>query len=104
MDFEVIFSEQAEQDLDKIISYCLYKLKNTQAAMNILSDVENTLKRLSCMADSLRLCENTLLCDLGYREIRLKQHSYFMLYRIEGNRAYVDAIYHDLQDYEGVFR
>ncbi len=104
MDFDVIFSEQAEQNLDRIISYCLYKLKNTQAAMNILKDVENTLKRLSYMADGLKLCENARLRDLGYRKIHLRQHSYFLLYRIEDNKVYVDAVYHDLQDYEGVFK
>ncbi len=104
MSFEVIFSEQAEQNLDKIINYCLYKLQNTQAAMNILKDAESTLKRLSYMAGSLKLCENTRLRDLGYRKIRLRQHSCFMLYRIEGNKVYVDAVYHDLQDYEGVFK
>ncbi len=26
-----------------------------------------------------------------------------MLYRIEGTTAYVDAIYHQLQDYENIF-
>lgn len=102
MGFEVIFSEQAEQNLDRIINYCLYKLKNTQAAMNILSDAEDTLKRLSNVADSLKLCENTRLHDLGYRKIHFKRHNYFMLYRIEGNKAYVDAVYHDLQDYENI--
>lgn len=27
-------------------------------------------------------------------------HRYFMLYRIEGDRAIIDAIFHELQDYE----
>lgn len=70
--------------------------------MNILSDAEDTLKRLSNMADSLKLCENIRLHDLGYRKIHFKRHNYLMLYRIEGNKAYVDAVYHDLQDYENI--
>lgn len=53
---------------------------------------------------SLKLCENTLLRDCGYRTIHLKRHNYFMIYRIIDNIVRVDGIYHDLQDYENYFK
>lgn len=31
------------------------------------------------------------------------RHRYVMLYRTDGANAYVDAIYHQLQDYENTF-
>ena len=31
------------------------------------------------------------------------RHRYLMLCRVEGHTAYVDAIYHQLQDYENIF-
>jgi hypothetical protein len=36
----------------------------------------------------------------GYRRINFLSHNYFMMYRLEGNVAVVDNIFHDLQDYE----
>ena len=39
----------------------------------------------------------------GYHIIHFMRHRYLMLYRIEGTIAYVDAIYHQLQDYENTF-
>lgn len=36
--------------------------------------------------------------------IHFKYHRYFMLYRIEDDKVCVDAIYHDLQDYEGILQ
>ena len=42
---------------------------------------------------------NYILCDIHF-----KRHKYFMLYRIEGDKVYVDGIYHDSQDYENIAR
>ena len=47
-----------------------------------------------------KLCDNPRLNALGYRKIHFLSHRYFMLYRIEGNLAVVDNIFHELQDYE----
>lgn len=38
--------------------------------------------------------------ELGYRRINFKSHRYFMLYRVEEDKVYVDNIFHELQDYE----
>ena len=36
--------------------------------------------------------------------IHFKHHKYFMLYRIEDGKVYIDGIYHDSQDYENIAR
>lgn len=100
MGFEVVLTSQAQLDFRDITNYLLYKLKSDQAADSVVSDMENTIERLSHIADSLKLCEDPRLRDLGYRTIHFKHHKYFMLYRVEGVHVYVDGIYHDLQDYE----
>ena len=33
-----------------------------------------------------------------YRKIRLRRHDYYLLYRLDGNTAIVDRMFHDLQD------
>lgn len=39
----------------------------------------------------------------GYRIIHFLHHRYLMLYRAEGQSVYVDAVYHQLQNYENTF-
>lgn len=102
MEYEVILTNPAREQLEQIIHYILYELESVQAADSVMRDAEATQQRLSRIAGSLKLCEDTKLRDLGYRTIRFKSHNYFMLYRMEGGRVYVDGIYHDLQDYENM--
>ena len=102
MDYKVILTIPAKAQLDHIIEYILSEYESTQAALSIMDDAEETKYRLSHVAGGLKLCENSRLRDLGYRIIRFKRHNYFMLYRIQDDVVYVDAIYHDLQNYEDI--
>jgi plasmid stabilization system protein ParE len=100
MDYKVIITNDAEADLDHFISYLLFVKKSQQAASNVLDDFEQTKNELSRVAESLKYCENPKLKKYGYKRINFLHHKYFMLYRIEGDTAIVDNIFHDLQDYE----
>ena len=100
MDYRVLITSDAEADLEGFIRYLLYEKKNEQAAANILNDFEATKQTLSKVAGSLKLCDNPKLSVLGYRRMNFMSHRYFMLYRIEGETAVVDSIFHELQDYE----
>lgn len=99
MDYKVLFTSDAEADLEGFIRYLLYE-KSEQAASNFLDDFETTKQTLSRVAGSLKLCDNPKLSILGYRRINFMSHRYFMLYRLEGETAVVDNIFHELQDYE----
>lgn len=100
MDYKIIIVEDAEKDLYGFIRYLLIEKRNEQAAGNLLDDFEATKISLSHVAGSLKECENPLLKEFGYRRINFLAHKYFMLYRIEGDTAFVDNIFHELQDYE----
>ena len=101
--FKVIISPQALSQLQDYISYIQFTLLNEQAAKNVWEDALETRDVLSETAGSLKLCENSTLNKLGYRKINFIHHRYVMLYRVEGDVAYVDAIYHQLQDFETTF-
>lgn len=92
MDYEVLVSEDAERDLDRFVRYLLFEKENEQAARNLLDDFEMTKQSLSHVAGSLRDCTNPRLKAQGYKRINFMAHRYFMLYRIEGGRAIIDAI------------
>lgn len=100
---EVIISPKALSQLNDYIDYLQYTLLNDQAAYNVWQDALETRNQLSKIAGSLKFCTHPLLRRNGYRAIHFMRHRYVMLYRVEGSTAYVDAIYHQLQDYENTF-
>lgn len=100
MAYKVVLTEDAEADLDELIGYLMNVKKNPQAAAAVMYDFRETFGVLKEIAGSLRLCENPRLKDLGYHRINFQRHRYFMMYRIAGDTAYVDDIFHELQDYE----
>ena len=100
MDYKVVVTTDAEEDLERYIRYLLVVKRNEQAAKNVLDDFEATVKSLESVAGSLKHCENPRLRNLGYRRINFLSHRYFMMYRIVENTVFVDNIFHELQDYE----
>ena len=101
--FEDIISPKALAQLNDYIDYIQYTLLNPQAAKSVWEDALGTTERLESIAGSLRYCANSKLRKLGYKPIFFQHHDYVMLFRIEGNKAFVDAIFHQLQDYEKNF-
>ena len=103
MAYKVIIMPPAKRRLDRNVCYTLETLKNRQAAKSILVDAKETQKQLSVIADSLGICAEPILAKYEYRKIRFKKHKFVMIYRIEGAQVIVDGMFHELQDYEGIF-
>lgn len=78
MDFKVVVTKDAENDLERFIRYFLYEKESVQAAENVLNDYDAVIENLN--------------------------HRYFMLYRIVDHVVFVDNIFHELQDYENKMR
>lgn len=100
MDYEIVVTAEAENDMERYIRYLLVDKKSRQAAKSVMDDFSATLQSLKSVAGSLKLCENPRLKALGYRRINFLFHRYFMMYRLDGNTVIVDDIFHELQDYE----
>ena len=101
--YNVVISPKALSQPNDYIDYIQYTLVNDQAAYNVWQDALDTRKKLSEVAGSLKFCAHPLLKKYGYHQMNFLRHRYLMLYRIEGQTAYVEAIYHQLQDYENIF-
>lgn len=100
MDYKIVVTEDAEEDLDRYVTYLLFVKRSEQAAKSLLDDFAETKMSLARAAGSLKLCENPRLNELGYRRINFLSHRHFMLYRIENHVVFIDNIFHELQDYE----
>ena len=100
MDYNVVVTRDAEEDLERFIKYLISEKESMQAAENVLNDYDATIESLKHVAGSLKLCDNPRLRQLEYHRINFLNHRYFMLYRIVKNVVFVDNNFHDLQDYE----
>lgn len=101
--YKVVLSDLAKSQLNDYVNYIQYTLLNDQAAGAVLDDALETIDQLKISAGSLKLCENPELNKLGYHRINFLHHDYLMLYKLNGRTANVDAIYHQMQDYENLF-
>ena len=101
MDYKVVVTSDAEEDLDRFLQYLLFEKKNEQAAGNILDDFGDTLNCLKNVAGSLSLCENQRLRALGYHRINFfKNIDILCSIESKKNTVFIDDIFHELQDYE----
>ncbi len=100
MDYKVIFTENAMEDVDSIVEYLIFNLYNKQAASCFVDSLENGKNVLCNSAESFQLCSNFRLQSMGYRRLNLEKTKYFLLYRIENSTVFVDGVFHQLQDYE----
>ncbi len=102
MAYKVIITPPAKRRLDMYIGYTANQLMNRQAAKSIRDDAKNTKERLSKSANINKLCDNPILAKYNYRKIHFGKHDFVMIYRIDGDKAIVDGMYHELQDYESI--
>ena len=101
---KVIMTKRASEQLNKYVKYIKKRFKNDSAASSVLQDARDTKATLLNVADSLKYCEDTDLRAPGYRTVHFRKHRYFFVYEIRNNIAYIEAVYHDLQDYENIFK
>ena len=101
---KVIITNRAQSQLEDYTAYILLIKENPEAANAVLEDALATRDELLKVADSLRLCDDEDLAALGYRRISFRKHDYFFLYRVIGDIAYVEAVYHELQYFEKHFK
>ena len=100
MDYKIVVTRDAEEDLESFIKCLIFEKESMQAAENVLNDYDATIESLKHVAGSLKLCDNPRLRQLEYRRINFLNHRYFMIYRIVDDVVFVDNIFHELQDYE----
>lgn len=104
LEYKVIITDFAKQQIRQILYHIRYRLKNLEAAESIKQDMKETKMKLSYLAESIKLCEEPELAQFGYRIIFLQRHRYIMLYRVNRNTVYIDGVYHELQNYQEMYQ
>ena len=101
---EVIITDRALEMFDEDLYYLVYSKKNSQAASHLIDEFNDTQDMLYQVAESLGFCRDEDLKALGYRIIFFNHMEYLFIYRVTDNKAVIDAMYHQSQDYENLFK
>lgn len=99
MVYNLVITEHAEQLLDNLVYYLVYRLKNEQAAIHLFDGVEKIYERLEKNPYQFSESRDAHLKRLGYREAFLADMNYVIIFRIEGSQIYVTGIFHQLENY-----
>ena len=83
MDYKIVMSKGAEEDIDRFVTYLLFEKKSEQAARNLINDFEATKINLTNVAESwdtteLISCLIDILCFIVLKMIRFMWTIFFM--------------------------
>ena len=99
MAYKLIVSKDADRDIDEIVSYIAHELKNTQAAISFLADVEQSYWHVTENPLMYSLCNDERLQEAGYRIIAIKR--YLVIYRVDEARksVFIVRVVYGARDY-----
>lgn len=99
MAYNLLISDNANVELEKILLYISENLANPGAAKNFIQQVELCYEHLIDNPFIYSSCHNKELKDKGYRKAIIK--NYVMIYRVnkESNKVYILHFFFGRQDY-----
>jgi len=98
--YDVVVSDEAHADLDRIVRYIAVELGNPPAATALVEKIASRLSALETMPSKFSFCKDPILRAQGYH--RVSAGNYLIIYRIDETNKLVFIVhyYHTLQDYE----
>lgn len=99
MNYKLIVSAEANNQLDNIIFYIMNKQKNPEAASEILDDILNSYEIIEKFPESFPICSDPYLAKKEYRKCILAHHDYVILYLINEDCVKISGIFHARENY-----
>ena len=99
MAYELLISERANLQIDRLAAYLLTVLNNRQACIHFFDELQKTYEMLRTDPFCCKLCSEKLLAQKGYRSAQLPTMRYRIIYRVEENKIYIVAVFHTLENY-----
>lgn len=100
MVYKLIITDKAEELLNQLVNYILFKLKNESAAKHLLDGVEQLYDRMEENPFQFSDCRDSFLKSKGYKEAVVKDMDYILIFRVDDEIVYVLGIFHQLENYK----
>ena len=100
MDYKVVVTEAAHQDLDEAVNYLSNTLKNPCAAVKLLDRTQACYEQLRQFPFLFEACREPRLCEIGYR--RAVIDSYILIYHPvkREHTVYIMRFFYGGREYE----
>ena len=102
--YDVKTTDLAQDHFRGHIGYILEKLKNPDAAWNFRDALEKAITELEDHPETAPFCSDPALSGFKYRKKMILDTRYLCICRIDGDIVWIEGIYHELQDYENLFK
>lgn len=90
MNYEIRITAKAQYDINQTADYIEFSLKNPQAAMTLLDEIDLEISSLSQMPQRYALVSDKLLSAWGIRYVKVK--NYLAFYTISDETATVHVV------------
>ena len=97
MGYKIKFTEGGQKLYDHTVNYFVETLGAPHIALRWVKAVNDAKEKLKTSANAYRLCEDSKLAEKNLHVIHLKKYKYKILYKIDGDTIYIEAILHDRQ-------
>ena len=104
MNYEVIFTDTAKQDLKDIAFYIARESKDKEIAKNFLIELRNKTKQLAIFPNAGTFPKDRILKSFGYRYIVYKEYLLFYCVDENAKKVFVMSIFNEKKDYMRVIK
>lgn len=102
--YNFVVTESAQKDLEDTVSYISNELKNNQAALRLLEQVEKEVGSLSEMPERYKLVEDETLARAGFRFIVIKNYILFYIVRNDTKTVVVQRFLYARRDWLNILK
>ena len=99
MAYRLVVTEHADELFDSILHYLVDQLKNGQAAVHLLDEMNDIYDRLEENPLQFPVSRDTYLANKGYHEAVIGQMNYIIVFSIESETVNIVGIFHQLENY-----
>ena len=100
MGYKLVISEYADELLNNLIYYLIYRLQNEQAAKHLLAGIDSIYDRLETNPFQFPLSRDNYLANKGYHEAVVPQMDYVVVFDIRVEVVNVVGVFHQLENYQ----
>ncbi len=100
MDYKLVISEYANELLNSLIYYLVYRLKNEQAAKHLLDGIDSIYDRLVINPFQFPVSRDRCLANRGYHEAVVPQMDYVVIFDVREAVVNVVGVFHQLENYQ----
>lgn len=99
MIYKLVITLEMERLIDKSVNYLVNRINSKQAAKHLLDSIDEVYLMLETNPSIFRESQDKALAKLGYREAKIPDMNYVIVYKTVDTTVYVLCIFHCLEDY-----